>query len=343
MAALRTIQRENLIGDENAWTPYHGARNKGNAAERTPRPAGGFGVDVKDRMVAPGSSIRAFGTELRNTLNSHRVVPSTPVSKMGSFMPVAPSTTIKGGRSALRNVTNENEPTTQMKPSVKRRFGDALTNTFPQLDLESLNVNVNTVQKAQPSMASRLKPREGTREKESGESALKKGQESNTQATGVADVRMSLPFSQLEPITSAVQDLTIGKDAKVKVKVKTERELIALNDIDALAELYAADGVERMPMDGDSYEAVIRAQDEEEIRQRVEMVKSIRVDPPCLYGLCKQQKDPDMIPLMDDPPMPSPPGGYLPSLSLMDGDDYLDDLQSFPELDYLEVGWSALE
>ncbi|CAI5470382.1 unnamed protein product [Closterium sp. Yama58-4] len=335
MAAMRTVQRENIIGDENAWTPYHGARNKGAAVERTPRPAGGFGVGAKDRMVAPGSSVRAFGTELRNNVNSHRVVPSTPVSKIF----VAPLTTVKGSRSALRDVTNENDPATQMKPAAKRRFGDALTNTIQKPISSNLNANTTqkakTTQKAQPSITRRLKLEE---EKELSGSDLKGGQ--NTQANGVPDVIMPLPFKQVEKISSAIQDLAIEKDKKGK----TEKELIALNDIDALAELYAADGVERMPMDGDSYEAAIKAQADEEIRQRVDMIRSIRVEPPCLYGISKQQKDPDMIPLMDDPPMPSPPGGKLPSLSLLDGDDYLDDMVgSFPSVDDLDVGWSALE
>ncbi|CAI7812919.1 unnamed protein product [Closterium sp. NIES-53] len=337
MAALRTFQRENIVGDENAWTPYHGASNKGAAVERTPRHAGGFGVGAKDRMVAPGSSVRAFGTEIRNKLNSHRVVPSTPVSKMF----VAPLTTVKGSRSALREVTNENDPATQMKPAAKRRFGDALTNTIQKPISGSLNANTTqkakTIQKAQPPINRRLKLEEETREELPG-SALKGGQ--NTQANGVPDVIMPLPFTQVEKISSAVQDLAIEKDTKGK----TEQELIALNDIDALAELYAADGVERMPMDGDSYEAAVKAQADEEIRQRIEMIRSIRVEPPCLYGFSKQHKDPDMIPLMDDPPMPSPPGGNLPSLSLLDGDDYMDDLVgSFPGVDDVDVGWSALE
>ncbi|CAI5499538.1 unnamed protein product [Closterium sp. Naga37s-1] len=226
---------------------------------------------------------------------------------------VAPLTTVKGSRSALRDVTNENDPATQMKPAAKRRFGDTLTNTIQKPISGSLNANTTqkakTTQKVQPSINRRLKLEEETREKELSGSALKGGQ--NTQANGVSDVLLPLPFTQVEKMSSAVQGLAIAKDTKGK----TEQELIALNDIDALAELYAADGVERMPMGGDSYAAALKA-----------------------------QADEDMIPLMDDPPMPSPPGGYLPSLSLLDGDDYLDDLVgSFPGVDDLDVGWSALE
>ncbi|CAI5983527.1 unnamed protein product [Closterium sp. NIES-64] len=255
---------------------------------------------------------------------------------------VAPLSTVKGSRSALRDVTNENDPATQMKPAAKRRFGDALTNTIQKPISGSLNANTTqkakTIQKAQPSINRRLKLEEETRAKDLFGSALKGGQ--NTQANGVPDVIMPLPFTQVEKISSAVQDLAIEKDTKGK----TVQELIALNDIDALAELYAADGVERMPMDGDSYEAGVKAQADEEIRQRIDMIRSIRVEPPCLYGFSKQHKDPDTIPLMDDPPMPSPPGGNLPSLSLLDGDDYMDDLVgSFPGVDDLDVGWSALE